>query len=80
MTKLIVRTLSPHTTVASVGALFARFGAVQSVDLATDVMTGRCGGFGYVRMRERHMGAAVLELNGCSLNGRVLQVTLEQKA
>jgi len=80
MTKLIVRNLSPHTTVASVGELFSKFGAVQSVDLATDVMTGRCGGFGYVRVRERQLGATVLALNGLDLNGRVLQVSLEQKA
>ena len=79
MTKMIVQNLSPRTTVESLGKLFAGFGVVQSVSLATDIMTGRCGGFGFVNLYEQNDGAALHALDGKRLDGRILRVTLEQK-
>jgi len=79
VTKLKVRNLSPSMTVERLDQLFSDFGAVQSVNLATDVMTGRCGGFGYVHLYERTAGAALCALNGMDLGGRILRVTLEQR-
>lgn len=80
MTKLLVRNLSTTSTVESVARLFSGFGKIQSIDLATDVMTGRCGGFGYVRLAENEAGSAITALNGRLIDGRMLQVSLEQKS
>ncbi len=79
MTKMIVHNLSPHTTVESLNRLFSEFGTVRSVSLATDIMTGRCGGFGFVHLYEQDTGAARHALDGRRLGGRVLRVTFEQK-
>jgi RNA recognition motif-containing protein len=79
MTKMMVQNLSSHTTVESLYSLFSEFGAVRSVSLATDIMTGRCGGFGFVHLDEQQTGAALGALNGRCLGDRVLRVTLEQK-
>jgi RNA recognition motif-containing protein len=79
MTRLVISNLSPRTTTASVDRLFASFGTVRSVHLATDVMTGRCGGFGYVCLDEAEPGAAVVALHGSPIDGRALRVVLEQK-
>ena len=79
MTKMIVDNLSPRTTVESINKLFAEFGTVHSVSLATDIMTGRCGGFGFVNLGEQDDGAALCALDGIRLDGRVLHVTFDQK-
>ncbi len=79
MTKMIVQNLSSRTTVESLTRLFSEFGAVRSVRLATDIMTGRCGGFGFVHLDEQQTGSALCALNGRFLGDRVLRVTYEQK-
>jgi RNA recognition motif-containing protein len=79
MTKMMVHNLSSRATVESLNRLFSEFGAVRSVSLATDIMTGRCGGFGFVHLDEQQTGAALDALNGSSLGGRILRVTFEQK-
>ena len=79
MAKMMVQNLSPSTTTASLSKLFAKFGTVQSVSLATDIMTGRCGGVGFVNLYEQNEGAALFALDGKLLDGRVLSVTLEKK-
>ena len=79
MTKMMVRNLSSHMTVESLNSLFSEYGAVRSVSLATDVMTGRCRGFGFVNLDELEAGAALHALDGSYLGGRILRVTLEQK-
>ncbi len=79
MTKMMVHNLSPHTTAGSLNRLFSEFGAVRSVSLPTDIMTGRCGGFGFVHLDEQQTGAALCALNGRHIGDRVLQVSYEQK-
>jgi RNA recognition motif-containing protein len=79
MTKMMVHNLSSRATVESLNSLFSEFGAVRSVRLATDIMTGRCGGFGFVHLDEQETGAALSALNGSCLGGRILRVTFEQK-
>ena len=78
MTKMMVHNLSPQTTVEGLSELFAEFGTVRSVSLATDVMTGRCGGFGFVHLYERDAGTALGALHGHYFGGRVLRVTFEK--
>ena len=79
MAKMMVQNLSPSTTAESLSKLFAKFGTVQSVSLATDIMTGRCGGVGFVNLCEQNDGAALYALDGKLLDGRVLSVTFEKK-
>ncbi len=79
MTKMMVHNLSSRTTVASLNRLFSEFGTVRSASLATDIMTGRCGGFGFVHLDEQQTGTALCALNGRCLGDRVLDVTYEQK-
>ena len=79
MTKMMVQNLSPRTTVESLSKLFSEFGDVRSVRLATDIMTGRCEGFGFVDLDEQQPGAAIDALNGRCLGDRDLRVTFERK-
>jgi RNA recognition motif-containing protein len=79
MTKMMVQNLSSGTTVESLSRLFSEFGAVKSISLATDIMTGQCRGFGFVQLEEQHAGTALSALNGRHLGDRVLHITYEQK-
>lgn len=79
MTKMMVENLSSRTSVESMNRLFSEFGVVRSVSLATDIVAGRCVGFGFVHLDEQQTGAALYALNGRCLGDRVLRVTLEQK-
>jgi hypothetical protein len=78
-TKMMVQNLSSRTTVENMNSLFSEFGDVRSVSLATDIMTGRCVGFGFVHLDEQKTGAALYALNGRCLGDHVLRVTFEEK-
>jgi RNA recognition motif-containing protein len=79
ITKMMVQNLSSRMTEDSLSRLFSDYGAVKSVCLATDIMTGRCGGFGFVHLDEQQPGAALNALNGRCVHNRALLVTFEQK-
>ena len=78
ITKMMVQNLSARTTEESLGRLFSEHGVVKSVRLATDIMTGRCGGFGYVHLNEPQTGTALNALNGRCIDNHVLIVTFEK--
>ncbi len=54
---------------------FASYGAISSVAIITDKMTGRAKGFGFVEMPNREEAEhAIKQLNGTDLNGRNITV------
>lgn len=55
--------------------MFAPYGAITSVAIIKDKITGQSRGFGFVEMAEKEAGtAAVTALNGKDLKGRPLTV------
>lgn len=79
MRKLFVSNLPSDSTKESVTELFSAYGTVRSVDLAADLFTGRCKGFGFVEMEGHEARAAMAALDGHSLEGgEFLKVRFEQ--
>jgi RNA recognition motif-containing protein len=78
MTKLYVGNLPFSANEDSVRALFAEFGAVQSVALVNDRETGRPRGFGFVEMSGDEAAKAMQALNGKDFGGRPLKVNEAQ--
>lgn len=76
MTKLYVGNLSPEVTGEELGDLFSTRGfLVTSARVICDREGGRSRGFGFVEIGS-HSDAelAITELNGLSLEGRLLEV------
>jgi RNA recognition motif-containing protein len=77
--KLFVGNLPVDSTEKSVRELFAAHGTVRSIDLATDIFTGRCKGFCFIEMEGHEARAALNALDGSTLpNGGFLKVRYEQ--
>ncbi|HVJ83264.1 MAG TPA: RNA-binding protein [Planctomycetia bacterium] len=71
--KIYVGNLSFEATESDLRELFQSHGAISSVKVAVDRMTGQSRGFGFVEMAE---GAdeAIAALDGAALKGRNLRV------
>lgn len=77
--KLFIGNLPGDATERSVRGLFSDFGTVRSIDLATDIFTGRCKGFCFVEMEGHEARAAMTALDGKTLpDGGFLKVRFEQ--
>jgi len=74
MTKIFVGNLPFSATDATLSALFAAHGKVESVALITDRETGRLRGFGFVEMPAEDAARAIQNLNGQDFEGRALKV------
>jgi len=75
MKSIYVGNLAFRTTEQSIHALFEPFGRLQHVTLMTDRATGHSRGFAFVEMADAEEAAhAIAELNGCTVDGRVLKV------
>lgn len=75
MKKIYVGNLSLDTTEEGLEAVFAPFGAAQSVSIIRDRQTGRSRGFGFVEMdNDEEASAAIAGLNGTELDERTLTV------
>ncbi len=77
MKRLFVGNLPSDATEASVLALFSEFGKVHSIELITDLFSGRCKGFGYVGMEGHEARAAIAKLSGNLYGGKPLRVGFE---
>ena len=74
MKKIFVGNLDFGATEASIRALFASHGTVESVNLVIDRETGRSRGFAFVEMAEGDADKAIAALNGTKIGGRALNV------
>ena len=72
--KIFVGNLSFRTTESDLDGLFAQIGAVESVAIIMDKMTGRSKGFGFVEMGNEDADKAIAKLNGTDFAGRALTV------
>ncbi len=77
MVNLYVGNLSYSTTEDDLRKLFEEHGTVERVSVATDRMTNRSRGFGFVEMaNEAEANAAITALNETELQGRNLMVNI----
>ncbi len=79
MKKLFVGNLPQDATEESVRSMFAEFGTVRSVSVASDIFTGKCKGFGFIEMEGHEARAAQAALDGNMLSNsdRSLRVRFE---
>jgi len=75
--KLFIGNLPTSTSEQDLQSLFAAFGTVRSLKLATDVFSGQCKGFGFIEMEGHEARAAIAGLNGKDFNGRPIKVNFE---
>jgi len=77
--KLFVGNLPQDATEESVRSMFAEFGTVRSVSVASDIFTGKCKGFGFIEMEGHEARAAQAALDGNMVSGgdRSLRVRFE---
>jgi RNA recognition motif-containing protein len=78
MLRLYAGNLPPDITEKEFTELFAEFGRVFKYDLARDIFTGRCRGFGFIEMEGHEARAAITALNGRTLRGNSLRVNEER--
>lgn len=71
---IYVGNLPFKTTESELEALFTPFGQVARVNIIQDRETGRSRGFGFIEMDADAAQAAIDELNGTELGGRVLRI------
>jgi len=67
-----------ESTEESVVEMFAEFGKVRSIKLASDVFSGKCKGFGFVEMEGHEARAAIAALNGKIMGDKSLKVQFEE--
>ena len=79
MKKMFIGNLPPDASEDSVREMFAAYGTVRSINVASDIFTGKCKGFGFVEMEGHEARAALAVLDGRTLpDGGFLKVRFEQ--
>lgn len=78
MLRIYAGNLPADTTEREFTELFAEFGRVRSIELARDIFSGRCRGFGFVEMEGHEARAAISGLNGRNLRGNCIRVNEER--
>jgi RNA recognition motif-containing protein len=73
---LYVGNLNYDTTESTLRALFEELGAIASINVIMDRMTGRSRGFAFVEMAEESAAqAAIAQLDGQLVDGRNIRVS-----
>lgn len=78
MLRIYAGNLPADCTEKEFNELFAEFGRVRSIELARDIFSGRCRGFGFVEMEGHEARAAISALNGRNFRGNSLRVNEER--
>ncbi|MGQ0657372.1 MAG: RNA recognition motif domain-containing protein [Chromatiales bacterium] len=78
MLKIFAGNLPEDITDEELKALFEQHGRVRSIELARDVFSGKCKGFGFIQMEGHEARAAMSALNGKILRGNRLKVNEER--
>lgn len=74
---MFISNLPQEASEQSVRELFSEYGTVRSIQIATDIFTRKCRGFGFVEMEGHEARAAVTALDGKSYQGKFLRVRFE---
>ena len=74
---VFVSNLPAEASEESVRELFSDFGVVRSVNVSSDIFTGKCRGFGTVAMEGHEARAAIAGLNGKMIGDQSLRVRFE---
>lgn len=77
MKRLFIGNLPSDATEESVTTLFSQYGKVRSIQLASDIFSGKCKGFGFVGMEGHEARAAITALDGNLYCGKPLKVKFE---
>ena len=77
MKRLFVGNLPSEATEATVQALFSEYGTVRSIQLVSDIFSGKCRGFGFIGMEGHEARAAIAALDGNLYCGKPLKVKFE---
>jgi RNA recognition motif-containing protein len=72
--KIYVGNLPFDATEGELRQMFEPFGALESVSLVNDNMTGRFRGFAFIEMSDADANKAIAGLNGKDVRGRGLTV------
>jgi RNA recognition motif-containing protein len=75
--KIFIGSLPPEASEDAVRELFSEFGTVRSINIAADIFTGRCRGFGVIEMEGHEARAAVAALDGKTFGGKPMRVRFE---
>jgi len=81
MKKMFIGNLPPNASEKSVREMFSAFGTVRSINVVSDIFTGKCKGFGQVEMEGHEARAAQAALDGSMIEGsdRSLRVRLRKR-
>lgn len=77
MKRLYVGNLPSEATEETVTTLFSQYGTVRSIQLISDIFSGKCRGFGFIGMEGHEARAAIAALDGNMYNGKPLKVKFE---
>jgi len=75
--RIFVGNLPLDATEASVNTLFSQYGKVRTIEIVTDIFSGKCRGFGFISMEGHEARAAIAALDGNFYCGKPLKVRFE---
>ncbi len=77
MKKIFIGNLPADASDENIKSLFSEYGTVRSINLVTDLFSGKCRGFGFVEMEGHEARAAIAGLDGNMYSGKLLKVKFE---
>ena len=80
ISKILVGNISTDTTEEHIRDLFSKTaGAVLSISIPADAKSGKNKGYAFVEMNDLEAEKAVVDLEGMSVQGRALAISLVEK-